>query len=308
MKKIAIAGFSSFLFGWNMQGFTAPTNSPKSKTWCYQGEWKNNFQYGNYSKISQIEGGEACWIYSKIELKQQTKDTYQWKEGWNFVTPIYKEWNLNNKLKDNALIGWSYQNGNWKVYNYNVNGIEKIGNLKVGEGIFLYIPKIEIKINSQALFCKNGKCSEVITSNKAYKFYLEAPKNKEIKFALDLYRYSNKTHYKLAIGPIKTLNSKIPVCVEKEGVAGSCGIIDNRKETFLSYEGKYLVVDAQKVANHFKKSIPNTKEKFLVKFYIEGFNLDNFTNEKFGTLGIENFGTWVSLKNSKKVEFEMEIK
>ena len=70
----------------------------------------------------------------------------------------------------------------------------------------------------------------------------------------------------------------------------------------------YLVIDAQKIAKHFNKTIPNTKEKFLVKFYIQGANLDNFIDEEFGVLGIEGFGTWVSLHNSKKIEFEMEIK
>jgi hypothetical protein len=96
--------------------------------------------------------------------------------------------------------------------------------------------------------------------------------------------------------------------VEKLGVGGSCGIIDNTKETFLTYNNGYLSINAKKIAEHFKKSIPDTKEKFLVKFYIEGFDLNGFTPENFGTLGMEGFGTWVSLKNSKKAQFQMELK
>lgn len=312
MKKSLLFLNISLLFGWNMQGFTSPSTPPDVKTWCYQNEWKNNFNYKNYSKIDTIEGGEACWVDNPVNPNSAKKDTYKWKEGWNFVTPIFENWNLDDKFKGNALIGWRYKNSKWQVYNYTYNGIENFNTLNIGEGMFVYIPEIDAKINTQALFCKSGECSKVTTSNKEYKFYLKAPQNQDIKFALDLYRYSNNTHYKLAIGPFQILsnkiNTEIPVCVEKEGVGGSCGKIDNTTETFLTYNNGYLTIDAQKVANHFNKSIPNTSEKFLVKFYIEGFNLNNFTNENFGTLGIENFGTWVSLKDSKRVEFEMEMK
>jgi hypothetical protein len=295
-----------------MQGFTSPLSPPNTKTWCYQNKWKNNFNYGNYPQIKQIQGGEACWVYNTISTNSEKKDTYQWREGWNFVTPIFQNWNLDDKFRGNALIAWRYINNKWQVYNYNVNGIDNFNTLNIGEGMFVYIPKINAKINTQALFCKNGECSKVITSNKEYKFYLKAPQNKDIKFALDLFRYSNETHYKLAIGPFKITDNKIDgniaVCVEKEGVGGSCGHIDNSNETFLTYNNGYLSIDAQKVANHFNKSIPDTNEKFLVNFYIEGFDLDNFINENFGTLGIEGFGTWVSLNNSKKIKFEMELK
>ena len=312
MKKFILPLSTSLLFAWNMQGFTTPTNSPSVKTWCYNGKWENNFNYKSYTQISKIQGGEACWVYNKVSQNEGNNDTYEWKEGWNFVTPVFENWNLDNKFKGNALIGWTYQNGEWKVYNYNVSGIDKFNTLNRGKGMFVYIPEIEAKINTQPLFCKEGNCSEIITSNKNYKFYIKAPQNKDIKFALDLYRYSNNLHYKFAIGPFKitdnTVKVKIPVCVEKEGTGGSCGIMDNTKESFLSYQNGYLTIDAQKVANHFNKSIPNTNENFLVKLYIEGFDLDNFTNETFGTLGIENFGTWVSLKNSKRIEFKLEVK
>jgi hypothetical protein len=314
MKKSVIFLNISLLFAWNMQGFTTQSTPPKTKTWCYKNNtWQNNFNYGNFGQITKIDGGEACWTYEKINLNSKKKDTYNWHEGWNFVTPIYKNWNLDEKFKDNALIAWKYENNEWKIhYKTPVNGIKSFDNLNIGEGMFVYIPKINIKIDNQALFCKDGNCSEIITSNKDYKFYLKAPQNKEIKFAFDLYRFSNNTHYKLAVGPFKitnnNINGKIPVCVQKQGTGESCGNIDNSTETFLTYNNGYLSIDAQKITNHFDEQIPNISEKFLMKFYIEGFDLDNFVDEKFGTLGTENFGTWVSLNNSKSVEFEIEIK
>ena len=311
MKKNLIVLIFSLLFSWDMQGFLAPSNpSSTIKMWCYQGKWKNNFNYKNYPKITQIEGGEACWVYNIINTDDNKKDTYEWKEGWNFVTPIFENWNLDDKFRGNAIIGWRYKNNRWEVYNYNVKGFNKFNNLNIGEGMFVYIPTIEAKINTQPLFCEKGKCSDIITSNREYKFYLKAPEDKDIKIAIDLYRYSNNLHYKFAVGPFKieNINTKIPVCVEKEETGESCGNIDNTKERFLDYSNGYLVLDAQKIANHFNKSIPNTQEKFLIKLYIEGFNLDNFVDEKFGTLGIEGFGTWVSLKNSKRIEFKLEVK
>ena len=312
MKNFILPLSASLLFAWNMKGFTTKSSAPDVKTWCYDRIWKNNFNYKGYPQIKTIEGGQACWVYSNISLPEGNNDTYEWKEGWNFVTPVFENWNLDNKFKGNALIGWTYQEGKWKIYNYDVSGIDKFNTLNPGKGMFIYIPKIEAKINTQPLFCKEGNCSKIITSNKNYKFFLKAPQNKDIKFALDLYRYSNNLHYKFAIGPFKitdnTVKVKIPVCVEKEGTGGSCKIMDNTKESFLSYQNGYLTIDAQKVANHFNKSIPNTNENFLIKLYIEGFDLDNFTNENFGTLGIENFGTWVSLKNSKRIEFKLEVK
>jgi hypothetical protein len=314
MKKILIIISTSLLFGWNMQGFTATTTPPNIKTWCYQNNtWKNNFNYGNFEQINEINGGEACWTHEEINLNLDKKDTYNWHEGWNFISPVFKNWNLDEKFKGNALVAWKYENGEWKVYYKKpVKGIKSFDNINIGEGMFVYIPKIDVKINNQAIFCKEGICSDVITANKDYKFYLKAPQNKQIKFAFDLYRYSNNTHYKLAVGPFKIINTnineEIPVCVEKEGIGGSCGEINNISETFLTYINGYLSIDAQKIANHFNKSIPNTSEKFKMKFYIEGFNLANFINENFGTLGMEGFGTWVTLNNSKRIEFEMELK
>lgn len=315
MRKTILILSSTILFAWDMKGFISPLIPiDTAKIWCFQNnQWKNNFNYDDYQQISKIEGGEACWVNRNFTLNLDKNDTYEWKEGWNFVTPIFNNWNLDKKFKDNALVAWKYENGEWKIYYKNpVNGIENFDNLNIGEGMFVYIPKIDVKINNQPLFCKDGNCSEITTVNKNYKFYLKAPQNQEIKFAFDLYRELNNTHYKLAIGPFKIINNNItgniPVCVSKENIGESCEKIDNNNETFLTYNNGYLSIDAQKIANHFNKSIPATSEKFKMKFYIEGFDLDNFVNESFGTLGIEGFGTWVTLNEAKKIEFEMELK
>lgn len=313
---ITIILFSiQLLFAWQIIGFLSPTNPSiiKQKIWCYQNKkWKNNFNYGNFPQIKQIEGGEACWVYQDITTTDTKNYTYNWHEGWNLVTPVYENWNLDNKFRGNALIGWRYENGKWEIYNYKLNGFENFNSLNIGDGMWVYIPHIDVKLDNLALFCKDGNCSKIITQNPKYNFYIKAPQNTNIKIAVDLYRYSNNTHYKFAIGPFKitnnSINSNIPMCVSKEGVGESCGNVDNSKEKILSYSNNYLIINAQAIANHFDKSIPNVKENFLVKIYIEGFDLPEFTNEKFGTLGIEGFGTWVSLNNSKRIEFEMDVK
>ena len=313
MKKLIFLILNSLLFSWNIQGFLTTQTAPNVKTWCYQNGWKNNFNYDNLPQIKEIQGGEACWTYTKINFNTQNKNyTYNWHEGWNLVTPVFENWDLNKKFLGNALIGWKYKDNNWQVFNYKIKGFENFNNLNIGEGMWVYIPKIDVKIDNFALFCKDGNCSKIVTNNPKYNFYIKAPQNKEIKIAVDLYRYSNNTHYKFALGPFEIKNnsitSSIPMCVSKEGVGESCGKIDNNKEKIVSFKENYLIIDAQAIANHFDKSIPNVKENFLVKIYIEGFDLPEFTNEKFGTLGIEGFGTWVSLNNSKKIEFEMDIK
>ena len=313
MKKNIWIFSTSLLFAWNMQGFTTKSSAPSVKTWCYNNNvWENNFNYKGYPQISKIEGGEACWVYNKVSQNEGNNDTYEWREGWNFVTPVYENWNLDNKFRGNALIGWKYKNGKWEIYNYNLKNFQNFNTLNIAQGMFIYIPNIDIKLDNFALFCKDGNCSKIITSNPQYNFYIKAPQNKNIKIAVDLYRYSNNTHYKFAIGPFEiknnTINSVIPMCVSKERVGESCGDINNTKEKILSYDNEYLSINTQTIAKHFDKSIPNVKENFLVNFYIEGFDLPEFTNAKFGTLGIENFGTWVTLNNSKKIEFQMDIK
>ena len=139
MKKFILSLNVSLLFAWNMQGFISPTEV-SAKIWCYDGKWKNNFNYGNFPQISQIQGGEACWVDGEISLNEQKKDTYEWKEGWNFVTPIFQNWNLDEKFKGNALIAWKYTNNKRQVYNHNYKNIEKFNTLNIKEGAFVYIP------------------------------------------------------------------------------------------------------------------------------------------------------------------------
>jgi len=81
MKKIILSLNISLLFAWNMQGFTSPLSPPNTKTWCYQNKWKNNFNYGNYPQIKQIQGGEACWVYNTISTNSEKKDTYNGGRG-----------------------------------------------------------------------------------------------------------------------------------------------------------------------------------------------------------------------------------
>jgi len=311
MKKISLFLLTSSLFAWDMIGWTAPSTPPSNDniTWCYQnGKFKTNIDYKDYPKLSKIEGGEACWSYKKISTTNDKKDSFEWKEGWNFVTPIFENWDLKNKFLGNIPIAWKWDNNKW--YSYNFDYENSFSSLNVGEGMWVYVPKIDMKINTLPMFCKSGYCSDIVTKNKEYKFYLKTDSKNQLKIAFDLYRESNKKHYKFAVGPfsISDLNTKIPVCVEKEGVGGSCNKEDNKKDNFLKYENGYILVDAQQIAKNFNKSIPDTKEKFTITFYIEGFELDNFIDNNFGTLGIDGFGTWVTLDNSKSVKFNMEIK
>jgi len=175
-----------------MIGFTSNTTLPNDvKFWCYKDKkWYNNFNFGNFPQIVEVSGGEACWINGFIDRDLSIKnDTYEWNEGWNFVTPIYEDWNLDDKFKDNA-IGLRYENEEWKIWNYDVN-LSNFSILKIGEGGLFYIPRIDIKINNLPLFCKNGECSKIITKNIDYKFKLKYNGINKISFGFNLYRYSN---------------------------------------------------------------------------------------------------------------------
>jgi len=290
-----------------MIGFTSNTTLPNDvKFWCYKDKkWYNNFNFGNFPQIVEVSGGEACWINGFIDRDLSIKnDTYEWNEGWNFVTPIYEDWNLDDKFKDNA-IGLRYENEEWKIWNYDVN-LSNFSILKIGEGGLFYIPRIDIKINNLPLFCKNGECSKIITKNIDYKFKLKYNGINKISFGFNLYRYSNDTNYKLGVGPFNKTTSKVSVCVEKEKVGGSCKKINLNK--IISFDKGYVIVDAKAIANEFNKSIPNTNEKFLLTVYFENLDIKNSIDSNKFLLGIEGFGTYVSLKNPKKVEVEMELK
>ena len=321
-KSILFLTSVIFLNAWQLNGTTKPINiTPVDSTdnliWAYQnGEWKTNFKTDKYPLLTKIDGGEGFWSYSSFYLENDSyNDTYKWKEGWNLVTLIFENWNLEEKFKDNSPAIWTYKNGKWYLYSKVYSYQNTFDTLNKGEGAWVYLPSINIKMNNIPLFCKDGKCSKLYTTDTNYHIYLKTSTyNTDLKFAFDLYRYSNSKHYKLAFGPfeidgnqIKT--SVIPVCVEKEGVGGSCKKVDNTTDTFVTYQNGYIKIDSQKVASLFDKSIPNTKEKFKMKIYIKGFDVNGFKDDAdFGTLGIEGFGTWVTVTDNKSIEFEMEIK
>ena len=299
---------ATLLYSWEMVGFTSTTTLPKDvKVWCYKNkQWYNNFNFENFPQISEAIGGEACWSSESIDRDLSIKnDTYEWIEGWNFVTPIYEDWDLDDKFIGNAFIGWRYENNEWKIYNYNAN-LNKFSTLQVGEGAFFYIPRIDMKINNLPLFCKDGKCSKIITKNREYKFKLKYDGSNNISFGFNLYRYSNNTNYKLGIGPFNKTTSKVSVCVEKEKVGGSCKKINLNE--IISFDKDYVIVDAKAIANKFDKSIPDTSEKFLLTVYFENLDIKNSVDSNKFLLGLEGFGTYVSLKNPKKLEVEMELK
>ena len=310
------------LYSWELKGTAAnldinSLNLNGNIIWAYQnGEWKTNYPTDNHPTLQTINGGEGFWIYNDITLNDSVKiDNYKWRIGWNLVTPVFENWNLDDKFKNTAPVIWKYDNNKWYLYSKIYTYENTFDTLNIGEGAWVYVPEINIKMNNTPLFCENGKCSKLYTTNTSYNIYLKTNTyNTDLKFAFDLYRYSNNTHYKLAIGPFQInangiTTKEIAVCVEKEGVGGSCKKVDNTTNTFLTYKYGYLGIDSQKIATLFDKSIPNTKEKFSMKIYISGFDINGFKNDNnFGTLGIEGFGTWVSVTNNKSIKFEMEIK
>jgi len=128
---------------------------------------------------------------------------------------------------------------------------------------------------------------------------------------LNLYRYSNKTNYKLAVDKIKIKDSKLEtkifhVCVDKAG-SGACDDINNSKYHIISYNKPFLIINSQNVAKAFNKTIPNTKESFKIDFYIEGVNIKGFVPASKWGVGIEGFGG-VYISNPKKAEFKLQIK
>ena len=137
MFRLLFLGFT-LLYSWEMVGFTSNTTLPNDvKVWCYKNkQWYNNFNFENFPQVSEAIGGQACWSSESIDRDLDIKnDTYEWSEGWNFVTPIYEDWDLDDKFRGNAFIGWKYENEEWKIYNYNAN-LNKFSTLQVGEGAF----------------------------------------------------------------------------------------------------------------------------------------------------------------------------
>ncbi len=328
MKTLSILFLSCLaLLGWELKGIQGDVNLSELNLsdniiWAYEnGEWKTSYNTSRYTQLRRLTGGMGYWMYksSNIQTPNQN-DNYQWSEGWNLVSPIFEDWNMSEKFKNHALVAWKYENKEWKLYStIGYFGYTAFNNLTIGEGAWVYLKSIDIKMNNQPIFCENGTCSKIITTNHNYTFSIKTDKfNSDLKFAFDLYRYSNNIHYKLAFGPfqidqngIKTEN--IRVCVQKGNTTDSCKPIDNTNEHFLDYKDGYLFVDAQKIAQSFNRTIPNTKEKFKMKIFIEGFDVAGFKNDQdFGTLGIEDpddsYGVWVKLSNNKSIEFEMEIR
>jgi len=169
----------------------------------------------------------------------------------------------------------------------------------------------KIYINGVALDCSNGKCSDIVTSNTSYTFKLQTPSNANIKLGFELYRYSNKTTYKLAVDTIKIKDAKLEnsifhVCVEKAG-NGACNDVNNSKYHIIEYNKPFLVVNSQNVAKVFNKTIPNTKESFKIDFYVEGVKIEGFIPASKWGVGMEGFGG-VYLNNPEKAEFKLQIK
>ncbi len=310
--------FSTLLFSWELSGTGGDVDISKGDIkdnviWAYQeGEWKTTIDTPLVKKLTSLKGGEGFWIKNRQTLPNLKKsDSYSWKEGWNLVSPVFRKWNLKEKFKSSLPFAWKYNSKDrWMVYfDKDVKGFKKFESVSVGEGVWIYLPKMDIKLDNQPLLCENGSCYDIDTTSGKYKIYLKTKSfNKELMFGFDLYRYSNKKHYKLAFGPFSISkngvnSSKILTCVEKELDSGSCKNIDNNKEKFLSYSEGKLIIDSQKIASVFDKTIPHTKESFDMKIYISGFDdVKNFKNDA-------DFETFlVTIKNSKSVKFKVTIR
>ena len=319
---------TSNLFSWSLLGTRVDKNisdlnlSSKDALWAYQdGAWKTTQNLPDFTQLQTIKGGEGFWSKYGISLPQSTSDkTIDWKTGWNLVSPINSEWNISEKFDNNDSVNfaWAYQANAWRLYskkddNY---GYAKFTKLSFGEGAWVYYaPATNLYFGSIPIYCKNGTCSKIATSDTSFLFKVKTDTfNKDLKIGFDLYRYSNDTHYKFAFGPFEIQENKellqtpsIPVCVEKDGTSSSCKKIANTTK-FAYYQDGYLLINSQKIASLFNKSIPAVHENFKLKLFISGFYADGFINsEDFGTIGIENFGIWVSIKDDKAVSFDVSI-
>ena len=307
MKKLTLLISSVFLFGWNMKGFTSPTSPPNTQTWCYQNGWKNNFNYGNFPQITQIEGGEACWIYDNIQINTNSKtDTYIWHTGWNFVTPIFEDWNISEKFKNYVPFAWKYKNNKWYLYSITPTDYNyTFSNVNIGEGVWIYLNNLDISIANKPLICENGLCNTIITTLKNFNIKIKANSTNNIKIAIDLYRYSNNTHYRFGIGPFDIENNEIqyPIytAAEKESNTDLSSATQNMNSG-IEYQNGYIILDLAQIAQNLNKSLPSTSENFKIDLYVQNMDLNNSVN------GSLNFTLGDFSINGKKIEFEMETK
>ena len=308
---VVIVALCIWLFGWEMNGASGDIKIEQSSNiiWWYSDRW-HECCYDTPYLSHLIEGGSGYWSYNGTKFHSFTqKINYHWHEGWNFVTPVFKKWNLEHHFKDHAPFIWRYENGHWKLFSKQPHSFPSFSSLEIGEGAWVYLPSIDILMDKIPLFCKDGQCTKIINTSFNYTISIKTNPIKDLRFAFDLYRYSNQTHYKLAIGPINIthLDETIPICVAKAG-SEKCRTFNNKTESILTYNKKYLIIDAVKIAKLFDKTIPSSKERFQMTFYIQGIKPKGFIKKAFGTLGIEGFGTWVSLKDSYMASFEMELR
>ena len=324
---IAVLVSVIYLLGWSLQGFRGDVNvsdmhlSSSDVLWAYQeGSWKTTQDSYIYGQLQSLKGGEGFWSKNELALSQPNPNkTISLKVGWNLITPVYDEWNLSQKFDTNSSVNfvWGYKNG-WKLYskkddNY---GYAKLDTLSFGEGGWLYyMPTASLYFGSIPIYCNDGNCTTLETSDSSFLFKIKCDTfGSDLKVGMDLYRYSNDTHYKFAFGAFQITQgssllspSLIPVCVDKEGT-NSCKKVSS-SEKFAYYQDGYILIDSQKIASLFDKSIPDTKERFNLKLYISGFSTAGFIDsDDFGTIGIENFGTWVTIKNDKAVSFDIDMR
>ena len=308
---ITIILFSiQLLFAWQIIGFLSPTNPSiiKQKIWCYQNKkWKNNFNYGNFPQIKQIEGGEACWVYQDINISfSSIEDNYIWHKGWNLVTPIFEDWNLSEKFKNYVPVAWKYENGKW--YLYNILGIKynnTFTTLKKGEGAWIYLKNLYVSIANKPLICEKGVCNKIITTLKNFNFKIETNTTNNIKIAIDLYRYSNKTHYRFGIGPFNIINNSIKYPIYTAAEKQNSDELESSTQNMnsgIEYENGYIILNLAQIAKNLNKTLPSTNEKFKIDLYISGIDIPDSINGNLNfTLGDFNI-------NGKKLEFEMETK
>lgn len=311
---------------WKMLGAvnTFEVKSNSKIAWLYRDNiWFTNQK--NYSHfLNKINRGEAYWCYcdnrADFDLAQ-TQSYARWHKGWNFVAPIYNEWNLNKKFGSHLKFAWRYGNGIWMLYfpgNENSYNFVNFDTLSPGEGAWLYIDAVDIFMSGIPVFCENGICSDMEVPTNNYIIKLKSKTGKTgLKIGAVMQRDGSEKIYKFGVGPFSInvdgtiKNERIAVCVESSSSGSDC-----RKEPavkFLDYEDGYVILNGAALANFFIDDKPDIVEKltnttggFKMSIYSEGFDLKDMTSsdEAFGTIGIEGFGTYVKI-GSKRVSFHI---